>query len=131
MDLNVAELQYKELDYNDIGTRIKERRLRQKLTQEQLAEKANFSMTHMSHIETGNTKLSLPALHKISWALKAPMDALACDSTVLAKETFESDLLYHTKDCNETELRIIVDMIIAAKSSLRKRLPKEINGACE
>jgi len=125
------ELEYKELNYKDIGARIKERRLRQKLNQERLAEKVDLSLTHMSHIETGNTKLSLPTLHKISWALKAPMDALACDSTVLAKETFESELLYHTKDCNETELRIIVDMVIAAKASLRKRLPKEISGAGE
>lgn len=131
MDLNSVELEYRELDYKDIGARIKERRLRQKLNQEQLAERANLSLTHMSHIETGNTKLSLPSLHRLAWVLKTPMDTLTCDSNVLAKEVFESELLYHTQDCNETELRIIVDMIIATKASLRKRLPTAIKGASE
>lgn len=125
MDLREAELQYKEIDYKDIGARIKERRLKLKMSQERLAERAELSMTHMSHIETGNTKLSLPALHKLAWALQTPMDALVCDSNVQAKEAFESELLEHTQDCSETELRIIVDMIKAAKASLRKRLPKE------
>lgn len=112
---------YREIDYKDIGARIREQRLILDLKQERLAEIADLSLTHMSHIETANTKLSLPAFHKLSWALDTSMDQLACDCIPNAKEIFESELLYHTQDCDETEIRIIVDTIKALKASLRKR----------
>ena len=35
-----------------------------------------ISVTHMSHIETGNTKLSLPVLAKIAEELSVSTDAL-------------------------------------------------------
>ena len=47
------------MDYYAIGQRIRKFRKAQNLSQEALAEQANISTTHMSHIETGNTKLSL------------------------------------------------------------------------
>ena len=51
-----------ELDYKAIGKRIKIARIKADLTQEALAEKASLSTTHMSNIETGNSKLSLPTI---------------------------------------------------------------------
>ena len=47
------------MDYFEIGARIRARRKALGMSQEQLAEMVNISTTHMSHIETGNTKLSL------------------------------------------------------------------------
>ena len=110
-----------EINYKDIGKRVKEERIRQNINQERLAEMANLSLTHMSHVETGNTKVSLPALLSIANALKTPLDTFICDSLACAKELFESELLRHTQDCNENEIRIIADMIMALKDSLRKR----------
>ena len=49
-----------ELDYKEIGKRVKIARIRADLTQEVLAEKAGLSITHMSNIENGHSKLSLP-----------------------------------------------------------------------
>jgi len=113
-----------ELNYKDIGIRVREERLKQKITQERLAEMAELSITHVSHIETGGTKLSLPALHKIAWALGVSMDSLLCDSLAQAKEIFESELLNYTNDCDETEIRVITDTIKSLKDSLRKRIQK-------
>ena len=48
------------MDYYAIGQRIRRIRKAHGLSQEELAEKVGISTTHMSHIETGNTKLSLP-----------------------------------------------------------------------
>lgn len=42
-----------ELDYKEIGKRVKIARIRADLTQEALAEKAGLSITHMSNIENG------------------------------------------------------------------------------
>ena len=47
------------MDYYAIGQRIRKFRKACGLSQEELAEKVGISTTHMSHIETGNTKLSL------------------------------------------------------------------------
>ena len=48
------------MDYVGIGKRIRAQRLKLELSQEDLAEMAGISLVHMSHIETANTKLSLP-----------------------------------------------------------------------
>lgn len=50
------------------------------LSQEELAEKIGISVTHMSHIETGNTKLSLPVFVELSRALEVRTDELLSDN---------------------------------------------------
>ena len=64
------------MDYAEIGQRIKKYRKIRSLSQEQLAEMVNISATHMSHIETGVTKLSLQVLVDISVALDTSTDSL-------------------------------------------------------
>ena len=110
-----------ELNYVDIGLRIKNERLRQNISQERLAEMAELSTTHTSHIETGNTKVSLPSLMKIANALKVSMDELLCDSIIKEKDVFENDITREAKDCDEQEIRIIADTLKALKATLRKR----------
>ena len=57
------------MDYYAIGQRIRKFRKACGLSQEELAEKVGISTTHMSHIETGNTKLSLQVLVDIAQIL--------------------------------------------------------------
>ena len=57
------------MDYYAIGQRIRKIRKARNLSQEQLSEMVGISITHMSHIETGNTKLSLPVLVDLANAL--------------------------------------------------------------
>ena len=59
------------VDYDAIGMRIKIARIRARISQETLAERTNFSTTHISNIETGNTKLSLPAIDRKSTRLNS------------------------------------------------------------
>lgn len=58
------------MDYVGIGKRIRAQRYKLDLSQEELAEMAGISLVHMSHIETANTKLSLPSLWTlpVHWA---------------------------------------------------------------
>ena len=58
-------LEVDDIDYAAIGRRIRSARKKAKLTQEQLAEKIDVTPQHVSAIETGKTKLSLPALIRI------------------------------------------------------------------
>lgn len=65
-----------EINYKDIGIRIKQERFNQNITQEKLAEISGISITHMSNIENANTKLSLPVLVNIA-------NALNCDANII------------------------------------------------
>ena len=68
-----------DLDYNAIGYRIKITRLKYKLTQEKLSEICDITPQHLSNIENGNTKVSLPTLIKIANALNVTVDYLLVD----------------------------------------------------
>ena len=57
------------IDYKALGAKIKEYRKKENITQEQLAEMADISLSHMSNIETASASVSLPALKLIADAL--------------------------------------------------------------
>lgn len=60
--------------YEEIGSKIREERKRQKLTQEKLAEMAGISLSFLGHIERGTRKLSVDTLVKICDALQCSAD---------------------------------------------------------
>ena len=109
------------VDYFSIGQRIRARRRECLLSQEELAEKIGISTTHMSHIETANTKLSLQVLVDIAKALSVSTDELlfgrSSDQEAIAKQIFS--LL---SPLTETEQHIVLDLVQAASLSLRKYL---------
>ena len=108
------------VDYKAIGKRVRAARVHMKLSQELLAERVGLSPTHISNIETGNTKLSLPAIVHIANALKVSVDALLCDNIVVAKPVFLQEISRILMDCSEYEIRLISDMVIAVKQSARR-----------
>lgn len=112
------------INYNDIGNRIRSARIRRKMSQEQLAEAANVGTAHISHIETGNSIPSVQTLVDIINALDCSADELLCMEVVKAQPAFEHWLSNLFADCTVEERKVITDMIIALKSSLR-RMEKE------
>ena len=67
------------MDYYAIGQRIRKNRKARRFSQEELAARVGISVTHMSQIETGNTKLRLPVLVELAAALYERTDHLLCD----------------------------------------------------
>lgn len=65
------------------------------LSQEQLADRVQISTTHMSHIETGNTKLSLAVLVKIAEVLSVQTDALIYDAPQVNRTTMTDEIGIH------------------------------------
>ena len=110
------------MDYYKIGQRIRKIRKAHGLSQEELAERVNISTTHMSHIETGNTKLSLPVLVDIAMALEVRTDDLLNDfpraTAGLALEEIASIL----ECCTAQESKVIADVVRATKLSMDKYL---------
>jgi len=62
-----------ETIYRSMGNRIRMERKRLKLTQEELAEKANISANFLGHIERGTKRPTLDTLKKIADVLQIPM----------------------------------------------------------
>lgn len=108
------------MDYFDIGQRIRKCRKALNLSQEELAEKINISTTHMSHIETGNTKLSLSVLVDISEVLNVSTDFLLFDLKRESKPERIASLNSLLEKCDAKETNIIYDIIRATVESLKK-----------
>lgn len=108
------------MDYYEIGQRIRKVRKAKGMSQEQLAECANISVTHMSHIETGNTKLSLEVFAAITLALGACADELLFGLTdnagIRAFEEINNILI----GCTPKELCVVLDIVQTTKSALDK-----------
>lgn len=113
-------MKIKEPDYIAIGERIKTIRMRQGISQEQLAELANLSKTHMSHVETGKTKGSTPAFIAIANALKVTLNDLLCDSLEQETAAYHKEIAALTEDCTPLEIRLIADAVRGTKESVRK-----------
>lgn len=63
-----------EIDYTEIGKRVRRRRKAQHLTQEQLAELCGLSTQYISHIETAVSIPSTETIMKLALALATTPD---------------------------------------------------------
>lgn len=108
------------MDYYEIGQRIRKMRKAYNFSQEQLASKIGISTTHMSHIETGNTKLSLPVLVKIAQTLSVQTDELLYDVPEVNKTVLTNELVEIIDSCSIKEMYVLLDLIKATKISLDK-----------
>jgi transcriptional regulator with XRE-family HTH domain len=109
-----------QIDYLDIGSRIRAERNKQTLSQEKLAEMVGVGTTHISHIETGNTIPSIKTFIAIINALNLSSDELLRNHIQKAKHIFENEMAETLKDCTDEETRIITDTAKALKISLRR-----------
>ena len=114
------------IDYKALGAKIKEYRKKENITQEQLAEMADISLSHMSNIETASASVSLPALKLIADALDVTLDELLIDS--YSKK--QKEYLYSRKlecileQCETVEQEIIVN---TASKIIRGRFKKVLD----
>lgn len=110
------------MNYYEIGQRIRKSRKALDLSQEELAEKVGISATHMSHIETGNTKLSLGVFARLVEALGCRADDLLFERPLSSKHISSENILMTLDSCTLQQLLIIEEIIVAAKRSLDKNL---------
>ena len=108
------------MDYYKIGQRIRKVRKAHGLSQEELAEKVSISTTHMSHIETGNTKLSLQVLVDIATALGVRTDDLLYDIPAVSTNTAMNEIAAVLDRCTAQESKVIADVVRATKLSMDK-----------
>lgn len=101
-----------EINYTKIGQRIKFARLEKGYSQAELGELVGCSNNHMSHIEVGQTKVSLTMLLKISLALEKDFDYFLLDTPYAKRDSIiNSEIANKLKRCNTTTL-VAVNRII-------------------
>lgn len=102
-----------------LGDTIRQARIDNKLTQEQLAELVQITPTHLKHIESEHRKPSIEVLFALAETLHFSLDALFItdDSKEHSRRKKELQLLINT--CSDNEL----DVLIAAlrELSIQKR----------
>ena len=110
------------MDYYQIGQRVRAFRRGQALSQEELAERVGISVTHMSHIETGNTKLSLPVFLRLAQALGVRTDDLLREAPASSQAEELEELL---AGCDAAQRRIILEVARATRAALQRHGPGE------
>lgn len=98
------------INYVAIGRRVKLYRTKANITQAQLAEKLDISVSYISQIERGNTEVSLKRLEEIANIINVKIEVLVAevepDSTVSVFEIGEM-IKHWTPQQTETLLKII------------------------
>lgn len=110
------------MDYYAIGQRIRKIRKAHGLSQEALAEQVGISTTHMSHIETGNTKLSLPVLVNLAVALEVRTDNLLYDESLAERSNAMESIIQILDTCTTQQIKIVEDILRATKISSDQHL---------
>lgn len=108
------------LNYFEIGQRIRSARKKTGLSQEELAERTGISITHMSHIETGNTKLSLSVLVDIADILQVSTDSLLFSYADCHNDAVLNELKCMFSSCSQEQSQIFLDIIRNLKISIEK-----------
>lgn len=116
-----------ELDYKDIGLRIKAYRKSLGLSQQMLAELSNQEPSNVSHIERGATKLSLPTLVNIANALHVTADDLLCGSIPAASAAHDKEATLILEGCSHQERKIILGTMHALKEQLERNRQSELH----
>ena len=89
------------------------------LTQEKLAEMADISTQHLSKIETGSTKLSLPCLIALTNALQTTVDHILMDSVKESKVNLLKEVEAVFSDCSNDEIFLMLSQAENLKKALR------------
>ncbi len=112
---------YEYQDWKNFGARVKNSRKQIGMTKERFAEEINRTENFVSEIEKGNKSCSLHTLHQISKVLKVSADYLLYGENVdMKKEYSNKEILEEIINrCNEEELGVIKDLIVAVYPNLK------------
>ena len=108
------------MDAKKFGAFNSDRRKQQHMTQAELGERVGCSNNHMSHIEVGQTKVSLTMLLKISSALEKDLDYFLLDTPYAKRDSIiNSEIADKLKKCTPATL-VTVNKILDSLLELQE-----------
>ena len=109
----------------EIGERIREARMARKMSQQELANKANISLPHISDIEHGKQSMKLVTFKRIIEALQVSADVILRANVPTVNQLYQSELSRIIEDCTPAELETLKRIIIQLKQSMRTSTTQE------
>lgn len=101
-----------DIDYEKIGRRIKAARLEKGFNQSDLGELIGCSNNHISHVEIGQTKVSLAMLMRLSLVLDKDFDYFLFDTPYTRRESIiNTEIADKLKECTSATLVSISKII--------------------
>lgn len=105
------------VDYAQIGARIKQYRRGQKITQEDLAEQLGVSVGYVSQVERGVTKISLDLLASIATILHCEL-AYFLDGVTLGQRSYlEAALQEQIGKLSPTQKQLLLKIAVVLAES--------------
>jgi len=99
------------VDFEIMGQRIAKRRKVLNLTQEEVADKASITVTHVRNIERAHTKCSIETMGRICGALEVNPDYLFLGALKPADDDQLAAIVASLKLCKERQLKLIASLI--------------------
>ena len=106
----------------EIGTRVKNERIRHNMSVNQLAECANLNITHVYRTESGEKPLGLKGLIKIAIALNMPISYfIPIEENKFAPSSGAAKFIELTRDFDEETLEFVFDFLFHLKNFLENQ----------
>lgn len=103
-------MQY-EINYEQLGQKIKRLRQSKGYTQDILAEMVDCNISHISNIENNHTKVSLNALLSIANALDTSIDSLLSSQYDNPSAALDNEIIRLLKSCDIAKKEKIIKII--------------------
>ena len=107
------------LNHRAFGNSIRHFRTKRGLSQSYLSELIDKSPTYISYVESGLRCISLDTLVDLANVLNVTADNLLKDSLNNTALIINNDFAAALTDCTEYEQKILLEVILAVKASIR------------
>ena len=109
--------------FKQIGSRIRAERVKQKMSQAELAEKAHLCLPQISALELGKVKMNLYTFIKLVEALQVSADVLLRTDIPEVNNIYKSEFAELLEDCTPTEIESILKIVKEVKKSMHSPKP--------
>ena len=106
-------------EYEQIGLRIRNARVDRKMSQAELAAKANILLPHISSIELGKTKMLLSTFTRVIEALQVSADSILRANVPTVTTMYASEIAELFEDCTTSELESLKAIVKNLKATMR------------
>ncbi len=107
----------------EIGARLKQARLAKNMTQPQLAEAADISVSFLSNLETGRQAMNIRTLVSILDILNVSADWLLGNGTDSANHAAALEIEKELSSCTPKERDAILRLVLLMKESISSLKP--------
>ena len=104
-----------------VGSRIKDARKAKRMSQAELAEKLNISISHMSDIETGKSNYGVDILMRLTEVLQVSADELLRTDVPAGNAVYASEILELMDGCTPAEKEAMLGTLKNMKAAFLSR----------